>query len=212
MLLIFGGSRGARQGLLPSSFLSTFSSDFFSTCMNKSTQGGKTGLTAIVVSFYFLISIFFAPLLASVPPWATGPALIIVGAMMMRGVIEIDWNLPSEAIPAFVTIAIMPLTYSIAYGIIGGLFSWLVINVVDLLIAVARGEEADVFSGLVTRAQGKTTDAVEEAAKSPAPAPQAWAPTQGHLFDTSCAKTLSFYRMGEEIYLQPGLEVMMSKE
>jgi len=135
-------------------------------------EGGKTGLTAIVVSFYFLISIFFAPLLASVPPWATGPALIIVGAMMMRGVVEIDWNLPSEAIPAFVTIAIMPLTYSIAYGIIGGLFSWLVINVVDLLIAVARGEEADVFSGLVTRAQGKTTDAVEEAAKSPATAPQ----------------------------------------
>ena len=83
-------------------------------------EGGKTGLTAIVVSFYFLLSVFFAPLLASVPPWATGPALIIVGAMMMRGVVEIDWDNHAEAIPAFVTIALMPLTYSIAYGIIGG--------------------------------------------------------------------------------------------
>jgi len=85
-------------------------------------EGGRTGVTAIVVSFYFLLSIFFAPLLASVPPWATGPALIIVGAMMMKGLVDIDWNNYGEAIPAFVTIALMPLTYSIAYGIIAACF------------------------------------------------------------------------------------------
>ena len=97
--------------------------------------GGRTGLTAIIVGFYFLISIFFAPLLASVPPWATGPALVIVGAMMMRGLTKIDWTNYGEAIPAFLTIVIMPLTYSIAYGIIAGIGSYLVINGIDFLIA-----------------------------------------------------------------------------
>jgi len=104
-------------------------------------EGGRTGLTAVVVSFYFLLSIFFAPLLASVPPWATGPALITVGAMMMRGLVDIKWGNYGEAIPAFVTIALMPLTYSIAYGIIGGLFSYVVINGTDYLICRLRGEE-----------------------------------------------------------------------
>jgi AGZA family xanthine/uracil permease-like MFS transporter len=52
-------------------------------------QGGRTGLTAIFCSFYFFLSIFFAPILSSVPPWATGPALIIVGAMMMKGVVQV---------------------------------------------------------------------------------------------------------------------------
>eukprot|EP00793_Prasinoderma_coloniale_P006837 PRCOL_00001668-RA len=97
--------------------------------------GGRTGLTAIVVGLYFLVSIFFAPLLASVPPWATGPALVIVGAMMMRGLTKIDWTNYGEAIPAFLTIVIMPLTYSIAYGIIAGIGSYIVINGIDFLIA-----------------------------------------------------------------------------
>lgn len=90
--------------------------------------GGRTGLTALTVSFLFLLSIFFGPILASVPPWATGPALICVGAMMMKGVKEIDWNDYGEAIPAWICMILMPLTYSIAYGIIGGLMSYTVIN------------------------------------------------------------------------------------
>jgi AGZA family xanthine/uracil permease-like MFS transporter len=96
--------------------------------------GGRTGLTAVTVSFLFLISIFFAPLLASVPPWATGPALIVVGAMMMRGLVKINWEDYQESIPAFVTIALMPLTYSIAYGIIAGLFTWVVIKLADMAL------------------------------------------------------------------------------
>ena len=96
-------------------------------------EGGKTGLTAIIIAFFFFLSIFFAPLLASVPPWATGPALVIVGALMMSGISNIKWNKHGEAVPAFLTMILMPLTYSVAYGIIAGLFSWIVINVPDEL-------------------------------------------------------------------------------
>merc|ERR1712216_750935 len=94
--------------------------------------GGRTGITAIVVGIYFAISIPFAPLLASIPPWATGPALILVGAMMMRGLTKIDWNDYNSAVPAFLTIILMPLTYSIAYGIIAGIVSWIVLKLADL--------------------------------------------------------------------------------
>jgi len=86
--------------------------------------GGRTGLTSVTVGIMFLLSTFFAPLLASVPPWASGPALIIVGAMMMKGIKDIDWADYDAAIPAFLTIAVMPLTYSIAYGLIAGIGSF----------------------------------------------------------------------------------------
>jgi len=102
-------------------------------------EGGRTGLTAVWAGFLFFISLFFAPLLASVPPWATGPALIVVGAMMMRGLVNINWYNHGEAIPAFVCIALMPLTYSIAYGIIGGLFVYVVTNGFDHLIGLIPG-------------------------------------------------------------------------
>lgn len=108
-------------------------------------EGGRTGLTAVVTGLYFLVSIFFAPLLASVPPWATGPALIIVGAMMIRGVVKIDWMNYGDAIPAFATIIVMPLTYSIAYGIIAGFVSYYVINGIDALVGLAMNEGAPVW-------------------------------------------------------------------
>lgn len=97
-------------------------------------EGGRTGLTAIVVGFLFTCSIFFAPLLASVPPWASGPALIIVGAMMMKGLVNVDWKDYNAAIPAFLTVAVMPLTYSIAYGLIAGIGSWIVLWACDLTL------------------------------------------------------------------------------
>lgn len=86
--------------------------------------GGKTGMTAIVCAFYFFISIFFAPILSSIPAWATGGALIIVGALMCRSLPLVQWNKIDHALTAFVTIMLMPLTYSIAYGLIGGLMVW----------------------------------------------------------------------------------------
>ena len=92
-------------------------------------EGGRTGLTALTVAGYFFLAFFFTPLLASIPPWAVGPPLILVGVMMMRCVVEIKWDDMREAVPAFVTILLMPLTYSIAYGLIGGIGTYLVLHV-----------------------------------------------------------------------------------
>jgi AGZA family xanthine/uracil permease-like MFS transporter len=92
------------------------------------TEGGRTGLTSITTAFLFFISLFFSPIFASFPPWATGPALIIVGSMMVKSVRSINWEYVGDAIPAFLTIAMMPLSYSIAYGLIAGIGSYAAIN------------------------------------------------------------------------------------
>lgn len=94
-------------------------------------EGGRTGLTAITVAGYFFLAFFFTPLLASIPSWAVGPPLILVGVLMMRSVVEIEWEDMRQAIPAFVTIILMPLTYSIAYGMIGGIGTYVVLHVGD---------------------------------------------------------------------------------
>ncbi|EEF28666.1 adenine/guanine permease AZG1 [Ricinus communis] len=94
-------------------------------------EGGRTGLTAITVSGYFFLAFFFTPLLASIPPWAVGPPLILVGVLMMRSVVEIQWEDMRHAIPAFITIIMMPLTYSIAYGLIGGIGTYVVLHLLD---------------------------------------------------------------------------------
>ncbi|KAI5075586.1 hypothetical protein GOP47_0009662 [Adiantum capillus-veneris] len=94
-------------------------------------EGGRTGLTAVTVAFYFFLSFFFTPLLASIPPWAVGPPLILVGALMMKAVLEINWEDMKEAIPAFITIILMPLTYSIAYGLIGGIGTYIALSLLD---------------------------------------------------------------------------------
>jgi AGZA family xanthine/uracil permease-like MFS transporter len=92
-------------------------------------EGGRTGLTAVVVSFWFFLSTFFAPILASIPAWCTGSALIIVGAMMMKGLTKIKWEDPQESIPAFLTIITMPFTYSIAYGLLLGICCWCIMAI-----------------------------------------------------------------------------------
>eukprot|EP00850_Spirogloea_muscicola_P003493 SM000014S00281 [mRNA] locus=s14:484205:487630:- [translate_table: standard] len=94
-------------------------------------EGGRTGMTALFVAFYFFLSLFFTPLLQAIPPWATGPVLFLVGALMMKNVAEINWFDMKEAIPAFCTILIMPLTYSIAYGVIAGIGTYIVLHLWD---------------------------------------------------------------------------------
>ncbi|NLY54979.1 MAG: NCS2 family permease [Firmicutes bacterium] len=79
--------------------------------------GGRTGLTAATVAVLFLLALFFTPIIGIVPGAATAPALIIVGAMMITGITKINWEDFSDAIPAFIGIIAMPLTYSIATGI-----------------------------------------------------------------------------------------------
>ncbi|RID80804.1 hypothetical protein BRARA_A03440 [Brassica rapa] len=108
-------------------------------------EGGRTGLTAITVAVYFFFAMFFTPLLASIPAWAVGPPLILVGVMMMKAVTEIDWGDMREAIPAFVTMILMPLTYSVAYGLIGGIGTYVVLHLWDW------GEDGMVKFGFLKR-------------------------------------------------------------
>jgi len=92
--------------------------------------GGRTGLTSVVVGILFLATLFFAPLVEAIPTAATAPALILVGALMMGALAEIDWADPAEAIPAFLTVLIIPLTYSIANGLAFGITSHAILKLV----------------------------------------------------------------------------------
>lgn len=84
-------------------------------------EGGRTGLTAVVIGLYFSLSIFLAPLFSAVPEMATAPVLVMVGVMMMGESAKIPWDNMKDALPAFLTIILMPLTYSITNGMIFGL-------------------------------------------------------------------------------------------
>ena len=93
-------------------------------------QGGRTGLTALVVAALFVLALFFSPIIAMVgsyPP-ITAPALVLVGSMMMQSVTKIDWSDATEATPSFLIIAGIPLTYSIADGLALGLISYPIIK------------------------------------------------------------------------------------
>lgn len=91
-------------------------------------EGGRTGLTSLAVACLFFVSLFFAPLFIMVPAVATAPALLAVGYFMMSPVSKIDFNKIEEAFPAFITIIMMPLTYSIADGIMFGMLSYVLVN------------------------------------------------------------------------------------
>ncbi len=91
-------------------------------------EGGRTGLTAVVVGVLFLVSLIFAPLAGMIPSQATAPALIIVGVLMMGSVQYIDWFDFSEAFPAFITIVMMPFAYSISDGISAGFISYVAVK------------------------------------------------------------------------------------
>ncbi|MDB5737533.1 MAG: family permease [Sphingomonas bacterium] len=92
--------------------------------------GGRTGLTAVVTGLLFLVAMFVAPYAQLVPIAATAPALILVGGLMMAPLAEIDWNDPSIAIPAFLTVAMIPLTFSIANGLAFGITAFAVLKLV----------------------------------------------------------------------------------
>ncbi|HOB28951.1 MAG: NCS2 family permease [Dethiobacteria bacterium] len=95
------------------------------------SEGGRTGLTAVVTGLLFFLSLFVAPLLDLIPSQATAPALVIVGVLMIGAVKEIDFNDFTEALPAFLTIIFMPLAYSIADGIAFGFIAYPVVKLVS---------------------------------------------------------------------------------
>jgi len=90
--------------------------------------GGRTGLTSVVVSICFALSIFFAPVISAVPSAATAGVLVIVGCMMAASLKEIDWTNIDEAIPAFFATAFMAFSYSISYGIAGGFIMYCLVK------------------------------------------------------------------------------------
>jgi AGZA family xanthine/uracil permease-like MFS transporter len=93
-------------------------------------QGGRSGLTALSVAGCFAIALFFSPLFLSIPSAATAPALVIVGLLMMEPVVKIPFDNFSESIPAFICIIMMPLTYSISNGILLGMITYVLMNVI----------------------------------------------------------------------------------
>lgn len=107
-------------------------------------EGGKTGLTAFVVAGLFAVALFFAPLVGLVPAYATAPALILVGALMIMEVRGIDFDDLTEGIPAFLTIVMMPLTFSIANGFAFGFISY-----AFLKLLAGRGREVHYIVWLV---------------------------------------------------------------
>ena len=92
------------------------------------TEGGRTGLTAVVTGLLFLLAIVFSPLFLTIPSFATAPALIIVGFYMIGSVAKINWENMLESIPAFLCILSMPLMYSISEGIAVGVISWTILR------------------------------------------------------------------------------------
>jgi len=94
-------------------------------------EGGRTGLTAIVTAFLFLLALIFQPIFSIIPTYATSSALIVVGLFMITGVKKIDFDDYTEALPAFLTIIMMPLSYSIANGIVFGIVSYAVLKLVS---------------------------------------------------------------------------------
>ncbi len=93
------------------------------------TEGGRTGLTSLTVAGLFLVALFLSPIFLMIPGAATAPALILVGAMMMTPVKNIDFDDFTESIPVFLTIVMMPLAYSIAEGILFGVLSYVILKV-----------------------------------------------------------------------------------
>ncbi len=92
-------------------------------------EGGRTGLTTITTGLLFALSLFFSPIFLAIPSFATAPALIVVGFMMMQQVVKINWEDPLKAIPTFIAITAMPFTYSISEGICMGIISYVVLHV-----------------------------------------------------------------------------------
>jgi AGZA family xanthine/uracil permease-like MFS transporter len=102
-------------------------------------EGGRTGLTALTVAVLFGAALFFSPIFAAIPAFATAPILVIVGFLMLQNVTKIDFSDLTEGIPAFFAIIMMPLTYNIAEGIIFGVLSYVILK-----LASGKGKDISI--------------------------------------------------------------------
>ena len=108
-------------------------------------EGGKTGLASMSTAFFFFVAMFLAPVAQLIPTYACAAALIYVGVLMMSNVRNIDWNDPAVAVPAFLTISFMPLTYNISYGIAFGLIAYVLIKLFS-----GKVKEVNVATWVIT--------------------------------------------------------------
>ena len=113
-------------------------------------EGGKTGLTALTAAIMFFLSIFLLPLFAFIPIEAAASALIYVGVLMMKNVTKVDFSNIKNAIPAFLTIILMPLTYSISDGIGFGIISYTIISLIIYIIDRLRGNKSKLEISSIT--------------------------------------------------------------
>ena len=103
-------------------------------------EGGRTGLTAITTAICFAIALVFSPIFLAIPGFATAPALVIVGVFMIDGITKIDFSDITESLPAFLTMAMMPLAYSISEGLIFGVITYAVAK-----LFTGKGKEVGVM-------------------------------------------------------------------
>ena len=107
-------------------------------------EGGRTGLTALVIALCFLASLFLAPLFLAIPAAATAPVMIMAGFYLFSSVRHINLSKPAETMPAFLTILLMPVTSSITDGIIAGLFTYIVFSFIDGLVNRKKKDSFDI--------------------------------------------------------------------
>lgn len=110
------------------SLLGTSTTTTFVESASGIADGGRTGLTSVTTAILFLVALFFAPIIGIVPAFATSPALMLVGVYMFKNLLDIDFHKIEIAIPCFLTIIMMPLTYSISTGVAFGFISYVAIN------------------------------------------------------------------------------------
>ncbi len=125
-------------------FLGTSGTTMYMESATGIAEGGRTGLTAVTVAVLFLLSLFFAPLISVIQTYATAPALILVGCLMMQELSDINFKDLSEGLPAFLTIMAMPLTYSIATGFGVGFISYALLKTV-----CGRGREVGLTMWII---------------------------------------------------------------
>lgn len=132
-----GEVRGLKKGLMADAAGTTIGAligtSTVTTVVESATgigEGGRTGMTSFITGLLFLVALIFAPVVILIPGVATAPALIYVGSLMMSSIKAVDFSDPTEAVPAFLTIIMMPLTYSIANGIAFGLISYCVLKII----------------------------------------------------------------------------------
>ena len=115
-------------------------------------EGGRTGLTAITIGALFFVAMFFSPIFVSVPACATAPALIYVGYLMLTSVLKIDFSDITDAVPAFLIIALMPLTYSIGDGLTIGVLTYVILNILHNIFAKNKEDKKELSMVMIVLA------------------------------------------------------------